>query len=405
MGDSEHHNHNLTFSSMDLELKVGVICHITFLIIISIVGLFGNLLTIIAILRTNKLRITANYFLVNLAIADVVICTFVCPFYLLALFHRKWPLADRFCAAIGGISCIVLAASVLSLLAISINRYFCIVKNKLYAKYYSTQRTIWHCVIVWIASVISISPTLGGLGEFGFNEHILVCGYKITYESWKCQIATMIIIFIVSTSTILFCYYNIWKEVYNSSNRTKRKASTVSQISLSGSTSDIYNKKHSLTGTINDNNRKLSLSGTINDNNRKLGFSGTTNDNRKLSLAGTINDNNRKLGKLRSQLSMMKLVPRTRDIQVAKTSLIVLLTFMICWTPTVIQVVFDRNFKTPDGVVQAFAFLALANSSINPFIYAWRNRHFRKAYKRIITCRHCFGNAVDDISHGDSTHI
>ncbi|XP_071944255.1 uncharacterized protein [Antedon mediterranea] len=314
------------------------------LIILCVVGFFGNLLTIVAIVRTNKLRITANYFLVNLALADMIVCVIVEPFYLLGLFYRKWPLSDMFCATISGISIITLSSSVLNLVAIAVNRYFCIVQNQRYATLYTTNRTIFYCVMIWVVSFTLIMPASFGFGEFGFNKHLLICGYKVSEESWLCQIVTMAIMFAFSMITFVFCYYKICKEAHMSSRRSRRrKSSTTSQVSLAGSV--------------------------------------------------------KTLNKLQKHLSINKLNPQTREIQVAKTSFIVLITFMICWTPIVLQVIFDKKYKIPNVFVQVFALLSLANSSVNPFIYAWRNRHFRNAYKRIITCRHFFGKAIEDVSH------
>ncbi|XP_033096705.1 melatonin receptor type 1B-like [Anneissia japonica] len=296
------------------------------------------MLTIIAILCTNKLQITANYFLVNLAISDIIVCLIAEPFYMLALYHRKWPLSKEFCAAVGAISSISMGASVLNLLAISVNRYICIVKNMYYAKLYSNRRTVLYCVAVWIASLISVSPTIAGVGEFGFNKYFLVCGYAMTEETWKCQVGEMVVKFIVAISTIFFCYFKILKEVCKSSCRSnKHKGSDTSQRKLSG----------------NEVNTKM-------------------------------------FPKLPKQVHMLKqawVEHRDRDFQVAKTSAIVILVFVLCWTPSVLHTIIDRDFSAPTGLLQVFAFLAMGNSSINPFIYAWRNHHFRKAYRRIITCQ------------------
>ncbi|XP_071944254.1 octopamine receptor beta-2R-like [Antedon mediterranea] len=313
------------------------------LIILCVVGLFGNVLTIAAIVRTNKLRITANYFLVNLALADIIVCVIVEPFYLLTLFSGRWPFSSNtFCVILAGISIITLSSSVLNLLAIAVNRYFCIVQNQRYATLYTTRRTVFYCVMIWVGSSIVIIPA--GFGILGFNEHYLACGYIDSDDSWIFQIINMVILFTFSIITFVFCYYKIWKEAHMSSTRTKQcsSSSTTSQVCLPGS-------------------------------------------------VGT-------LTKLQKHLSKSKLNTQTREIQVAKTSFIVLSAFIICWTPFVLLVVLHKKHVAPSVLASMLVLLSLANSSINPFIFAWRNRQFRNAYKRIITCRHFFEKSVKDIS-------
>ncbi|XP_071944066.1 melatonin receptor type 1A-like [Antedon mediterranea] len=326
------------------QTQVLLIVEIIILIILCVVGLFGNLLTIVAIVRTNKLRITENYFLVNLALADIIVCVIIEPFYLLTLISGRWPFSSNtFCAILAAMAVVALSSSVLNLLAIAVNRYFCIVQNQRYATLYTTRRTIFYCVMIWVGSISStIIPA--GFGILGFDEPYLGCGFIDSDESWMYQTISMVILFTFSIITFVFCYYNIWKEAHMSSTRTKQCSSsnTTSQVCLAGS-------------------------------------------------VGT-------LTKLQKHLSKSKLNQQTREIQVAKTSFIVLSAFIICWTPFVLLVVFDRTHVAPGVFAPMFILLELANSSINPFIYAWRNQQFRNTYKRIFTCRHFFEKSVKDVS-------
>ncbi|XP_071944065.1 octopamine receptor beta-2R-like [Antedon mediterranea] len=329
------------------ETQVLLIVESIILSILCVVGLFGNLLTIVAIVRTNKLRITGNYFLVNLALADIIVCVIIEPFYLLTLISDRWPFSSKtFCVILAAMAIIALVSSVLNLLAIAVNRYFCIVQNQRYATLYTTCRSIFYCVMIWVGSFILVLPAGSAIDVFGYNEYLVACGIKATNDSWIYQIITMLIMFAFSMMTFFFCYYKICKTVQMSSRRSRRrKNSTTSQVSVASSV--------------------------------------------------------RTLHKLQRNLSKY-MKKQNREIKVAKTSFIILITFMICWTPAVLQVVFDRNHSAPSVLVHAFALLSLANSSVNPFIYAWRNRHFRNAYKRIITCRHFFGRSKEEASTSNS---
>ena len=78
--------------------------------------------------------------------------------------------------------------------------------------------------------------------------------------------------------------------------------------------------------------------------------------------------------------------------KITKTLLIVLLLFLACYVPSCVCI-YIVNFCYTCGCefihwVRDIQFvLVMANSGVNPFVYAWRLKNFRKAFKSILTCR------------------
>lgn len=78
--------------------------------------------------------------------------------------------------------------------------------------------------------------------------------------------------------------------------------------------------------------------------------------------------------------------------KITKTLVIVLLLFLACYLPSCICI-YIINFCTNCNCVfihwvRDIQFvLVMANSGVNPFVYAWRLENFRKAFKSILTCR------------------
>ena len=81
-----------------------------------------------------------------------------------------------------------------------------------------------------------------------------------------------------------------------------------------------------------------------------------------------------------------------REKKITKTLLIVLLLFLACYVPSCVCI-YIVNFCYTCGCefihwVRDIQFvLVMANSGMNPFVYAWRLKNFRKAFKSILTCR------------------
>ena len=80
--------------------------------------------------------------------------------------------------------------------------------------------------------------------------------------------------------------------------------------------------------------------------------------------------------------------------KITKTLVIVLLLFLACYLPSCICI-YIINFCTNCNCVfihwvRDIQFvLVMANSGVNPFVYAWRLEPFRKAFKSILTCQAC----------------
>lgn len=80
--------------------------------------------------------------------------------------------------------------------------------------------------------------------------------------------------------------------------------------------------------------------------------------------------------------------------KITKTLVIVLVLFLACYLPScvciyIINFCTDCNCVFIHWVRDIQFVLVMANSGVNPFVYAWRLQNFRKSFKSILTCRAC----------------
>ncbi|KAM4529229.1 trace amine-associated receptor 1-like [Fundulus diaphanus] len=68
------------------------------------------------------------------------------------------------------------------------------------------------------------------------------------------------------------------------------------------------------------------------------------------------------------------------------TLAIVMGVFLICWTPFFLSISFYRmrKFTIPDVMIEAFKWIGWSNSMLNPLVYAFFYKWFRRAFKMII---------------------
>ncbi|KAK3735346.1 hypothetical protein QZH41_005410 [Actinostola sp. cb2023] len=121
-------NHSINTNGLvsDYDRYIGIISFV-FLFLILILSFFGNILVILSFKSVKKLRTVTNFFVVSLAVADILIASFSMPIWAAYLLTGPFWIYSQFLLKIWicmDIMCGV--ASIINLAAISIERYLCI---------------------------------------------------------------------------------------------------------------------------------------------------------------------------------------------------------------------------------------------------------------------------------------
>lgn len=91
--------------------------------IIFVASVIGNTLVCLVIVRTQRMRTTRNFLLVNLAVADLTVALLCIPFEVaLKLTYPRWPLGPVMCKILWPTMTSVTTCSSVTLVAISYDR-------------------------------------------------------------------------------------------------------------------------------------------------------------------------------------------------------------------------------------------------------------------------------------------
>lgn len=191
-------------------LSIGLLAPVVCLIILC--GMIGNILVIIVLWQQQRRshRITGSYFLINLAIADIFASANLI-FMLSTIINRgEWIFGEHVCKLNGFLTVLFGATSLLTMCAISINRYFKIVEGGKYNRIYTNTNTLRILAVTWfVPFLFSIAPI------FGWSAHEYqvgkcVCHFLFSRSvSYTITFATVIVI--TPFTIILFCYLKIYK--------------------------------------------------------------------------------------------------------------------------------------------------------------------------------------------------
>lgn len=96
---------------------------------VFIVALFGNGLVCYVVHNTPRMKTVTNYFIVNLAVGDILMTVFCVPFsFVSMLILRYWPFGEVMCKVVNYSQAVSVLVSAYTLLAISIDRYMAIMR-------------------------------------------------------------------------------------------------------------------------------------------------------------------------------------------------------------------------------------------------------------------------------------
>ena len=107
---------------------------IVLLSLLTPVGNFGNVLMLLAICMNATLRKLQNVFVVNLAVVDLLITSFILPLPLIATITGEFPAQGVWCQIAGYIASATSLLSIGSMTFIAVNRYVFICKHNTYGK-------------------------------------------------------------------------------------------------------------------------------------------------------------------------------------------------------------------------------------------------------------------------------
>ncbi|KAM8858709.1 5-hydroxytryptamine receptor 5B [Spinachia spinachia] len=182
----------------------------TVMVLMCLCAVTGNILVIIIVAATKTFHSVTSVLVMNLAISDLLVAVGVMPFVALSIMNRGWVDCTDLCLYVGYTSSVYCTASVLTLAAIALDRYHCIVDCLLY----SSRCTPWRtgCVVLWIwlQAVVTSCPPLLGWSSVSYVVPMFNCVVK--WSSSPSYTAFMVALsYLIPAGVILFCYVNIVK--------------------------------------------------------------------------------------------------------------------------------------------------------------------------------------------------
>ncbi|XP_044003049.1 neuropeptide SIFamide receptor-like [Aphidius gifuensis] len=200
---------------------------------VFIVGLIGNSFVIAVVYRSPRMRTVTNFFIVNLAVADVLVIVFCLPATLIGNILVPWVLGRFMCKTVSYIQGVSVAASVYSLVAVSLDRFLAIwwpLKCQI-----TKRRARMIIVVIWFIAMTTSSPWLMffDLIKYGDDPDMRFC-----VERWPRPqdgtlffiICNLMLCYVLPMILISLCYILIWIKVWRRNIPTDTKDAQMERI-------------------------------------------------------------------------------------------------------------------------------------------------------------------------------
>ncbi|XP_030647323.1 opsin 4xb [Chanos chanos] len=206
-----------------------------FILVIGALGVTGNALVMFAFYSNKKLRNLPNYFIVNLAVSDFLMAITQSPVFFINCLYKEWMFGElgckmyAFCGALFGI------ASMISLLAISIDRYLVITRPLQTIQSSSKRRTSLAIILVWLYSLAwSLAPLIGWSSYIPEGLMTSCTWDYVTYSMANRSYTLMLccFVFFIPLAIIFYCYLLMFFAIRTASRDVEKLGSQVKKSSV-----------------------------------------------------------------------------------------------------------------------------------------------------------------------------
>ena len=356
----------------------------------------GNTLVTAAVVCEPCLRNNVtNYFIMSLAVADLIIGAVVMPFSIvLEAGDGWWPFGADWCDIWHSIDVLASTASILNLSVIALDRYWAITDPITYPTRMSSGRAVMFIGLIWVCSAAISFPAIAWwrhVAEESDAQTAFTCAFT---DDSIYLILSSFVSFYVPVSIILYAYYRIYAAAAAQLRSIERGSKEMTTVSCRDGVAD---GKEITTLRIHRGGRSVSMSTSVSGRTGTLDVTSRQSSSIIESPYHCASSNRlttprrwKTFAVCRQRLSRV-----SRERKAAKTLGIVMGVFCLCWVPFFVTNLL-YGLCSDVGCVQhadilfrVFTWLGYINSGMNPVIYACSMRDFRRAFARRLVCTGC----------------
>ncbi|CAF1413896.1 unnamed protein product [Rotaria sp. Silwood1] len=396
-------NISLYETKQNIDLKNSIL--VIFLSFFCIITVFGNALVIYAVIQERYLKSATYYYMASLACADLFVGLIVMPFAIIQVIYGEyWPFGNTYCDIWHSIDVCASTASILDLCVIALDRYSAITNPISYHRAFFVKRWPYLIAAVWLCSGFISFPAIA-------YWRLVVTQYQIDRCLFPDDIyyilVSSLISFYIPLFVMIFVYIRIYRaaikqlHAFKTGVKITTEKTRIPKQKINKENSTIINGSSDVCLRIHRGKyHGILIDGESSYTDNSVSHYSITNDNNQITI------NKKQISSDKSRQTLGKRLTKFSKEQKATVTLAYVMgIFVLCWLPFFVYnplTAITKSFlqgKTPLNRIEEFligndlffqlvTWLGYINSSVNPIIYAYSSREFRRAFIKYL-CR-CF---------------
>ncbi|XP_074514700.1 dopamine receptor D4b [Sebastes fasciatus] len=350
------------------------------LLIVIITG--GNVLVCVSVYAEKALKTTTNYFIVSLAVADLLLAVLVLPLFVYAEFQGGvWSLNMLICDGLMTMDVMLCTASIFNLCAISVDRFIAVSIPLNYNRRHVDQRQLFLLSATWLLALAVASPVM-----FGINNVPNRDSGECKLEDNNYVVYSSVCSFFIPCPIMVLLYFGVFRGLrhWEETRRVKLRSSIEACRKLQHAV--VATALPPLAGTIPGPlpmplpriiERDLAqsrLDDTDDYMQQEIPYPRQYRENSVPTITFSQQLHRKKRAKINSrERKAMRVLP------------VVVGCFLFCWTPFFVVHTTRAVCVTcdiPPGLMSTVTWLGYVNSALNPIIYTIFNTEFKKFFKK-----------------------
>ncbi|XP_069389432.1 5-hydroxytryptamine receptor 2A [Paralichthys olivaceus] len=340
------------------------------ILVVIAVTVMGNILVILAVSLEKKLQNATNYFLMSLAVADMLLGILVMPVSMVTiLYDYGWPLPSDLCPIWIYLDVLFSTASIMHLCAISLDRYIAIRNPIHHSRFNSHNKARVKIMAVWTISAGISMP----IPVLGLRDHSKV------FKDGSCLLTDNNFV-LVGSFVAFFVPLTIMVVTYFLTINALQNEATLCLDQL------VPRPKWSTTFTLSF------LPQTSLSSEKLIRRSLSRDAGGRGSSGGLGGDRGSVSGSLFGRRTMQSI---SNEQKASKVLGVVFFLFVVMWCPffitNVLVVVCDPavcDAGLMGGLLNVFVWVGYLSSAVNPLVYTLFNKTYRAAFLRYVRCQY-----------------
>ncbi|XP_026030520.1 D(4) dopamine receptor [Astatotilapia calliptera] len=355
---------------------------LVFGVLLIVVIICGNLMVCLSVFVEKALKTTTNYFIVSLAVADLMLAVLVLPLFVYSEFQDGvWTLNTTICDGLMTMDVMLCTASIFNLCAISIDRFIAVSIPLNYNRKHVDLRQVVLLSATWILALAVASPIIFGINNVPGRDP-----RECKLENDDYVLYSSVCSFFIPCPIMLLLYCGMFRGLrrWEEARKAKLKDSIQACRKLQEATAMLppLASLPPLLPPIIERDPADTLDEASTLQSPDLPPNSTENKDGPVPAVSfaEIKFNHDPRRRKRAKIN-------SRERKAMKVLPVVVGAFLFCWTPFFVLHTMRARCQEchiPPALMSVVTWLGYVNSALNPVIYTVFNTEFRNFFKKVL---------------------